>query len=129
MPIVKCIICLAVAVFLMMGCASNISSHSSKLSLNNRAHTSTSLEVFPSNNLQKIALYQQGDPPPARPYKIIGTGVVSKYNLLGMKRENNTLHTLLQRLAASAGGDAVINVQHDDKTVKGNIITFQRILL
>lgn len=59
------------------------------------------------------------------PYKVIGEAIVSKYNLRGIKRQNATIHEAMRTLAASMGGDAVIEVKHTEMAVIGKVIAYQ----
>lgn len=66
---------------------------------------------------------------PLTPYKIIGFATVSKYNLLGRLRTNYLMQTMMKKLAASVGGDGLINFQQDAQGIQANIIQFQKILI
>ncbi len=71
-----------------------------------------------------VAFYKENEKPKA-PYKVIGKETVSKYNIVGIKRQEASIHDAMRSLAASMGGDAVIDVKHDDKTVSGTVIGFE----
>jgi hypothetical protein len=70
-----------------------------------------------------IALYFQNQHP-ASSYKVIGKQVVSKFNLGGIRRQEAIIKDILRNQAAELGGDAVINVQRNEKYIQGTIITF-----
>lgn len=64
-----------------------------------------------------------------RPYRIIGKETVSRYNFIGMERQSRILDELMKSLAASMGGDAVINISADKQKVEGTVISFEKVLL
>lgn len=64
-----------------------------------------------------------------RPYRIIGKERVSRYNLIGLKREDQKMDELMKNLAASMGGDAIINQSSDSQKVEGTVISFEKVLL
>ncbi len=59
------------------------------------------------------------------PYKIIGEAKVSNYNRGGIKRQDAIIHDAMRSLAASMGGDAVIDIQRTHNAVTGKVITYQ----
>jgi hypothetical protein len=71
-----------------------------------------------------VAVYAKPQPIKA-PYTVLGKATISKYNPGGIKRQEACLHDSLRSLAASMGGDAVINVSKDDKTMTGTVIAYQ----
>lgn len=83
-------------------------------------------KINPPTSLKKnpiaVAFY---DNKPTTPYKVIGTETVSKYNGVGIKRQEASIHDAMRNLAAAMGGDAIIDVMHDDKTVTGTVIGFE----
>jgi hypothetical protein len=79
-------------------------------------------------NPQNIAFYSKTKEPHA-PYRVIGTATVSKYNLLGVERKNDTMHTMMKDLAASVGGDGLIDVSSNKDSLQANIIQFQKIMI
>ena len=67
---------------------------------------------------------------PDRPYKIVGKATVSKYNIVGIKRQEATMRDIMRQLAASLDGDAVIEIHNkDDKTVTATVIAYNRVLV
>lgn len=73
-----------------------------------------------------VTFYRKGQKP-EMPYRILGTETVSKFNTVGIKRQEASIRDVMRNLAASMGGDAVINIQRDDKSVFGTIIAYQDI--
>ena len=71
-----------------------------------------------------VAMYTDGQKP-ASPYKILGTETISKFNYVGIKRQTASIHDAMRNLAAKMGGDAVINIAHDDKSVPETVISYQ----
>lgn len=59
-------------------------------------------------------------------YKILGQETISKFNSNGIKRQEACIHDALRNLAASLGGDAVINITRDEKHVTGTIVAFDK---
>jgi hypothetical protein len=64
-----------------------------------------------------------------RPYRIIGKETVSRYNFIGLKRQTKTVDQIMKNMAASMGGDAVINISADNQKVEGTVISFEKVLL
>ena len=64
-----------------------------------------------------------------RPYRVIGKEVVSRYNFTGLERQSRTMDEIMKNLAASMGGDAVINVSADNQKVEGTVVSFEKVLL
>lgn len=56
------------------------------------------------------------------PYKVIAKGTVSKFNQAGNKRQDAMIHDDLRKLAASMGGNAIINVTRDKERVTGTVV-------
>jgi hypothetical protein len=74
-------------------------------------------------NLQQVSLITKSSID--RPYKVLGVATVSKYNIAGFKRQEATIRDIMREFAASMGGDALINIKTDDKTISATIIEFQ----
>lgn len=77
----------------------------------------------PKKNPIAVTLYTHGKKP-SKPYTIVGHETVSKYNLVGMKRQEAHIRDVMRNLAANMGGDAVIDISHDDKTVQATVIAY-----
>lgn len=67
-----------------------------------------------------VSFYSKGHP--RSPYQIIGKETVSKFNHVGIKRQEAIIRDTMRQLAASIGGDAVIDVRHDKTFVTGTVI-------
>jgi hypothetical protein len=74
------------------------------------------------NNPLKVSFYTHSTP--SVPYKIIGEESISKYNLGGNKRQEANIRDGMRELAAAMGGDAIINIKHDSKSVSGTIVAY-----
>lgn len=61
---------------------------------------------------------------PNKPFVVIGEETVSEYNIAGIKRQEGNIHDTLRKLAASMGGDAVIDVSNDKKAISGKVISY-----
>jgi hypothetical protein len=96
--------------------------------INRQAVTPTTNESYPAKNPARIALYKS-EQKPLTPYRIIGVASVSKHNLIGMERQEGTMHDMIKHLAASIGGDGVIDIRNENDSIKANIIQYQRILI
>lgn len=59
-------------------------------------------------------------------YTIVGQQSISKYNRSGIKRQEAYIRDTMRELAAAMGGDAVIDVKHDGKTITGTVVAFQK---
>lgn len=78
-----------------------------------------------NKNPINVSLYTKGEKP-KNSYKILGIEAVSKYNRVGIKKQEACIHDSLRSLAAKMGGDAVINIKYDKKIVEGTVITYQK---
>jgi len=63
------------------------------------------------------------------PYRIIGKETISRYNIIGLERQPQTLDELMKNLAASMGGDAIINITTDKQKIEGTVVSFEKVLL
>jgi hypothetical protein len=88
----------------------------------------TTKETYPPKNPQIVALYIN-DKGPHAPYRVIGVATISKRNLFGIERQDATLHEMMKKLAASVGGDGLINVSSNNESMQANIIAFQKIMI
>jgi len=111
MKIINLILC----GFMLTACAtqSNVTPTPKQMANNN----------FLPKNPMSVALYTQGTKPKT-PYKILGSEKVSKYNIVGIKRQEAHVREAMRTLAANLGGDAVIDIQHNDKNIIGTVIAF-----
>lgn len=127
----KLLFYIAVASFLMLlqGCSNSARSTTQVASnLINRQHVIlTTQHVYPEKSPKSVALYHAKQSPHSA-YRIIGIATISKYNLLGMERQEETLNQMMKNLAASVGGDALININSNKKSIQANVIAFQKIL-
>jgi hypothetical protein len=85
-------------------------------------------DTYPAKNPQLVSLYTNNNKPHAA-YRVIGVAKVSKYNILGERRQDETVHTMMKNLAASIGGDGLIDVNHTEQETQANIIAYQKILI
>jgi hypothetical protein len=75
-------------------------------------------------NPLSISFYQKGSAI-KRPYKIIGTESVSKFNMVGIKRQEAIIQDNMRKIAAAMGGDAVIDIKRHKKMVTGTIVSYE----
>jgi hypothetical protein len=67
---------------------------------------------------------------PDRPYQVLGEARVSKYNIVGIKRQEATIRDIMRNLAASLNGDAVINIKNnDDQTISATVIAYKQVMV
>ena len=59
------------------------------------------------------------------PYTVIGIAKVSNYNKGGIKRQDAIIHDAMRTVAASMGGDAIIDIKRTNKSVIGKVIAYQ----
>lgn len=101
--------------------ASCTSVQSTKTSVaKNHSVTTTELKKDPLT----VAFYTKGKP--KVPYKIIGEQRISRFNVGGNKRHAGSVRDGMCELAAAMGGDAVIDVRHDDNTISGKVVAFEQ---
>ncbi|OGT37536.1 MAG: hypothetical protein A3F11_02650 [Gammaproteobacteria bacterium RIFCSPHIGHO2_12_FULL_37_14] len=96
--------------------------------INRQSIVHTTRDTYPAKNPQQVALYA-GDKTPHTAYRVIGIAKISRYNLLGLKRQDIALENMMKSLAASIGGDGVIDIATNNDSMQANIIQFQRILI
>lgn len=105
----------------LIGCATT--------NTNANTHTTAKKSFNLSENAIKknpitVAFYT-GENKPKKPYIIIGKETVSKYNKVGIKRQEAHIRDAMRHIAATLGGDAVINISNDANTVTGTIIAYK----
>ncbi len=84
---------------------------------------------YPAKSAKQIALFQSNQSPQSA-YKVIGIATVATRNHFGMQRPEETMHTMMKSLAASIGGDGLINLKPTEKGEwQANVIQFQKILI
>lgn len=86
--------------------------------------TPPNAQYFPKNPMT-VSFYPTGKDP-KHPYVVLGKETISKYNVVGIKRQEASIHDAMRNLAAAMGGDAVINIQLDGKTVTGTVIAYEK---
>lgn len=87
----------------------------------------TTRPIEPATHHQKknpltVSFFTKGQP--NVPYKIVGQESISKYNLGGNKRQEANIRDGMRELAAAMGGDAVIDIKHDSKTITGTVVAY-----
>lgn len=90
-------------------------------------HQTTASKIS-AKNPDQVALYKNSKEPHAA-YRVIGVAKVSRFNMLGFKHQDETLENMLKKLAASMGGDAIMNVSTNNNFIQANVIQFQQILI
>lgn len=116
----------ALSVLLLNGCATPTAR-----TANNYIHKQsiTSTGNYPAKNPQQVAVFQS-DQSPQSAYKVIGVAKVSKFNRFGMQRPDATMHTMMKKLAASIGGDGLMNLSTaGNDEWQANVIQYQKILI
>ena len=120
-----------VAIAFLLGSCSSAGSPSTALAanfINRQTIEPVTKEKYPPKSPQLVTLYT-ADQTPHTAYRVIGIATVSKYNLLGLQRQAIVIHNMMKNLAASIGGDGLINVSSNDKNFQAKVIAFQRILI
>lgn len=92
---------------------------------NNKSITPNNPNTLAKKDPISVTFYTHGQKPTDK-YTIIGKGTISKFNVGGIKRQTATLHDAMRNLAASMGGDAIINIEHDDKSITATVIAYQK---
>src|SRR5438128_1039876 len=121
---------LIIGAFLLEGCSTTGQS-STQLASNfiQRQHVATiSKDKYPPKNPRNIALYNAINKP-MMPYRIIGVATVARHNIIGLNREDTTINDMMKKLAASVGGDGLININEGRNGIEGTIIQYQKILI
>lgn len=104
---------------ILTGCASNTQKKTSSPQKPATVKTKVS-----HKNPISVKLYS-GKSQPEAPYVVLGKHTVSKYNLVGIKRQEAHIRDAMKSHAATLGGDAVINITHDANTVTGTVIAYK----
>lgn len=86
--------------------------------------TPTDAQCSPKNPLS-VAFYAN-KAKLKKPYVVLGKETIARYNSGGIKRQEANIHDAMRTLAASAGGDAIVDIKHNHKTVTGTIIAFEK---
>lgn len=107
---IACILC-----FQLLGCATPVNKETKPTTLSKK----TTLK-----NPMSIALYT-GEKKPNKPYVIIAKKTISKFNQVGIKRQEANIRDVMRHTAANIGGDAVIDISNDANSVTGTIIAFK----
>lgn len=121
---------LALVTTVLTGCQTN-QSHPTRMAsnfINREEIIHTTKETYPAKNPQRVAVFTP-DKVPHIPYRIIGVATVSKYNMMGKKRSDATVHQMMKKLAASIGGDGLIDLNNNEETMKAKVIAFHRVLI
>lgn len=112
---------------LLVGCATNDGRSTPSNFINQETVIKTTKEIYPIKKPQNVAFYTNDLP--HKPYRVIGVAKVAKYNLLGVERHDETVQTMMKELAASVGGDGLIDFNQTKDGASANIIAFQKILI
>jgi hypothetical protein len=115
--------CYSVLAILIVGTILSACSSSQKtLSLDRPvAYIHSDRKTF-SEDPATISLYTPDKIPPAS-YHVVGEAIVSRYNPVGIMRQKAIIHDHLRSLAASMGGNAIINIRKNRKYVMGTVIS------
>lgn len=119
-----------VMIFLLSACSSSGQS-STQLACNfiQRQHVQiTGNQSCAPKNPKHIALFINQDQP-IIPYRVIGVATVARHNLIGLNRGDATIHEMMKNLAASIGGDGLMNISKSDDGMQATIIQYQKILI
>lgn len=78
----------------------------------------------PKKNPLNVSIYNKGIRP-HQPYKVIGLETVSKYNHVGIKRQEANIRDTMRDIAAAMGGDAIIDLKYEKHVVTGKVVAYQ----
>lgn len=106
---------------------------SSCASINQSAAPSKAIDKSPASLVEKkphknpltISLHKKSHQT-NKAYTVVGQETVSKYNKGGIKRQEAHLRDTMREIAAAMGGDAVIDIKHDGKTITGTVVAFHK---
>lgn len=87
----------------------------------------TTVKPPQKKNPMEVSVYynQISLKPPYKPYKIIGEAKISNFNNGGIKRQDAIIHDAMRSVAASMGGDAIIDITRTPTAVIGKVISYQ----
>lgn len=96
--------------------------------LNRESVTSLTHQSYPAKDPKTVSLFTKEANPNAA-YRVIGIASVSKRNIFGGKRQEMTLNNMMKKLAASIGGDGLIDIDNRENDIKAKVIVYQKILI
>lgn len=79
-----------------------------------------------ADNKSPIAVSFYTKTRPKSEYIILGQETISKFNDRGYKRQEAFIRDGMRELAAGMGGDAIIDIKHDAKTISATVIAFKK---
>lgn len=115
----------------LQSCASQQSHSPTQMAsnfINSQSVTKTTTERYPAKNPQGVRLYTENVSPHTA-YRVIGIAKVSKRNMLGAPRADSDIANRMKTLAASIGGDGLINLDANQDVAQAHVIAFQKILI
>jgi len=83
-----------------------------------------SAPINTAKNPISVTIYT-GKQKPEKPYVVLGHESVSKYNIVGIKRQEANLKDSIRHLAAKRGGDAVIEITNHVDSVSYTVISYK----
>lgn len=123
MKLINLILCVSFGLALA-GCASTNQS-------NKIASPTPTATIQPQKNAGKnpisVTIYT-GKQKPIKPYVVLGHETVSKYNIVGIKRQEANLKDSIRHLAATRGGDAVIEITNHTDSISYTVISYKNSL-
>ena len=124
------ILCLVSLVSLLTACTPTAPSRTQVAEnyIHRRQVLLTSKEFYPPKNPQTIKVFSEANKP-SSPYRVIGVATVAKYNLIGFERKQDLAESMLKNLAASIGGDGIINFAIKPEMFQAQVIAYQKIML
>lgn len=85
--------------------------------------TSTTVPQTQKNPIS-VTIYT-GKQKPEKPYVVLSHESVSKYNIVGIKRQEANLKDSIRHLAAKRGGDAVIEIKNHLDSISYTVISYK----